>query len=151
MNNYKYDDLTTMYLPEEDWIYLAHKGGRRTMANGVQIDKAEKKQPQPIAKRTRGQVAKCVNHIALMKMIPKLRGLQEAARAQRAQRDADIAAGRLLPIPVVYVTEADRRKAAAVRRKRRSWHRWDFARRHKYNPLAQRRYSDSGSSDHSEG
>jgi hypothetical protein len=84
-------------------------------------------------------------------MIPKLRGLQEAARAQRAQRDADIAAGLLPPIPVVYVTEADRGKAAAVRRKRRSWHRWDFARRLKYNTLAQRRYSDSGSSDHSEG
>jgi hypothetical protein len=123
MNNYIYDDLTTMYLPKEDWI----------------------------AMRTRAKVAKCVKHIALMKSIPKLRGLQEAARAQHIQRDADIAAGLLPPIPVVYVTEADRRKAAAARRKRRNWHQWDFARRLKYNPLAQRHYSDSGSSDHSGG
>jgi hypothetical protein len=151
MNNYKYDDLSTMYLPEEDQMYLAHKGGRRTMANGVQTDEAEEKPPQPIAMRTRAKLAKCVKHIALMKMIPKLRRLREAARAQGIQCDADIAAGLLPPIPVVYITEADRRKAAAVRRKRRSWHRWDFARRLKYNPLAQRRYSDSGSSDHSEG
>jgi hypothetical protein len=145
MNNYKYDDLTTMYLPRDDWIHLAYEGGRRTMANGVQTDEAEEKPPQPIAMRTRAKVAKCVKHIA------KLRGLQEAARAQRIQRDTDIDAGLLPPIPVVYVTEADRRKAAAVRRKRRSWHRWDFARRLKYNPLDQRRYLDSGSSDHSEG
>jgi hypothetical protein len=151
MNNYKYSDLATMYLPEEDWIYLPHEGGRRTMANGVQTDEAEEKPLQPIAKRTRGSVAKAAKHIALMKMIPNLRGLQEAARAERAQRDADIAAGLLPPIPVVYVTEADRRKAAAIRRKRRSWHRWDYARRLKFNPMAQRRYSDSGSSDHSEG
>jgi hypothetical protein len=121
------------------------------MANGVQTDEAEEKPPQQIAMRTRAKVAKCVNHIALMKRIPKLRGLQEAARAQRIQRVADIAAGLFPPIPVIYVTEADRRKAASVRRKRRSWHRWDFARRLKYNPLAQPRYSDSGSSDHSEG
>jgi hypothetical protein len=71
---------------------LAHEGGRRTMANGVQTDEAEENPPQPIAKRTRAKVAKCVKHIALMKMIPKLRRIQEAARAQCAQRDADIAA-----------------------------------------------------------
>jgi hypothetical protein len=149
MNNYKYDDLTTMYLPKEDWIHLAHEGGRRTM---VDCDQADKKPPQPIAMRTRAKVAKCKKHIALMKSIPKLRGLQDAARTKRIQRDADIAAGcPVPPIPVVYVTEADWRKAAAARRKRRNWHRWDFACCLKYNPLAQRRYSDSGSSDHSGG
>jgi hypothetical protein len=58
MNNYKYDDLTTMYLPKEDWIHLAHEGGRRTMADGVQTDEAAKKPPQPIAMLTRAKVAK---------------------------------------------------------------------------------------------
>jgi hypothetical protein len=151
MNNYKYDGWTRIYLPEEDWIHLAHEGGRRTMPDGIQTDEADKKHPQLIAMSSRAKVAKCVKHIALMRSIPKLRGLQEAARAQRIQRDADIAAGRLPPIPVVCVTEADRRKAAAARRKRRRWHRWDYARRLKYNPLAQRCYSDSGLSDHSGG
>jgi hypothetical protein len=77
MNNYKYDDLTTMFLPEEDWIHLAHEGGRRTMVEG---DQADEKPPQPIAMRTRARVAKSMKHIALMKSIPKLRKLQEAAR-----------------------------------------------------------------------
>jgi hypothetical protein len=149
MNHYKYDDLTTMFLPKEDWIHLAHEGGCRTMVDG---DQADENPPQPIAIRTRARVAKSMKHIALMKSIPKLRELQEAARAKRIQRDADVAAGRpVYPIPVVYVTEADRRKAAAAKRKRRNWHRWDFARRRTCNPLAQRRYSDSGLSDHSGG
>jgi hypothetical protein len=149
MNNYKYDDMTTMFLPKKDWIHLAHKGGRRTM---VDEDQADKIPTQPIAMRTRSRVARSMKHIALMKSIPKLRKLQEAARAKRIQRDADVAAGRpVSPIPVVYVTSADRKKAMAAKSKHRSWHRWDFARRLKCNPLAQRRYSDSGLSDHSEG
>jgi hypothetical protein len=138
-----------MYLPEDDWIHLAHEGRRRTM---VGVGKADEKPSEPIASRTRLRVAKSKKHIAWMKSIPKLRGLQKAARVKRIQRDADVAAGRpVFPIPVVFVTEADRRKTAAARRKRRSWHRWDFARRLKCNPLAQRRYSDSGSSNHSAG
>jgi hypothetical protein len=149
MNNYKYDDLTTMFLPEEDWINLAHEGGRRTMVDGGQADE---KTPQPNAMCTRSRVAKSMKHIALMKSIPKLRELQEAARAKRTQRDADVAAGRPVSlIPVGYVTTADWKKAAAAKLKRRSGHRWDFARRLKCNPLAQRRYSYSGSSDHLEG
>jgi hypothetical protein len=152
MNNYKYDDLTTMFLPEEDWIHLAHEGGCRTMVDGDQADEADERPPKPIAMRTRARVAKSMKHIALMKSIPKLRELQEAANAKRIQRDADIAAGRPVPpIPDVYVTEADLRKAAAAKRKRRNWHRWDFGCSYKCKPLAQRRYSESGSSDHSRG
>jgi hypothetical protein len=102
--------------------------------------------------RTRSRVAKSMKHIALMKSIPNLRKLQAAARAKRIQRDVDVAAGRLVsPIPVVCVTTADRKKMAATKRKRKSWQRWDLARCLKSNPLAQRCYSDSGSSDHSEG
>jgi hypothetical protein len=148
MNNYKYSDLATMFLPESDWIYLAHEGGRRTM---VGDDQADEKPPELIASRTRSRVAKSMNHIALMKSIPKLRELQKAARAKRIQRDVDVAAGRpVSPIPVVYVTTADRKKAAAAKRKRKSWQRWDLSRRLKCNPLFQRCYSDSDSSDHSE-
>jgi hypothetical protein len=69
MNNYKYNDLTTMFLTENDWIQLAHEGGRRTMVDG---DQAAEKTPQPIAKRTYSRVAKSLKHIALMKFIPKL-------------------------------------------------------------------------------
>jgi hypothetical protein len=149
MNNYKYDDLTTMFLPKKDWIHLAHEGGCRTMVDG---DQAAEEAPQPIAMRTRSRVAKSMKHIALMKSIPKLRELQEAARAKRIQRDADVAAGRTIsPIPFVYVTTANRKKMAAAKRKRKSWQQWDLSRRLRSNPLAQRRYSDSGSSDHSEG
>jgi hypothetical protein len=149
MNNYKYNDLTTVFLPEKDWIHLAHKGGRKKM---VGYDQVAENPPQPIAMCTPSQVAKSMKHIALMKSIPKLRELQEAARAKRIQRDADVAVGSpVSPISVVYVTTADWKKMAAAKRKRKSWQRWDLARRLKSNPLAQRCYSDSGSSDHSEG
>jgi hypothetical protein len=131
---------------------LAHEGGHRTR---VGDDQADEKPLQPIAMRTRSRVAKSMKHIKLMKSIPKLRKLQEAARAKRIQRDADFEAGPpISPIPVVYVTTGDRKKVAAAKRKRRSWQRWDLAcclKRLKSNPLAQRCYSASGSTDHSEG
>jgi hypothetical protein len=145
----QYNDLTMMFLPKIDWIHLAHKGGCRTM---VDYDQADEKHPQPNAMRTRSRVAKSMKHIALMKSIPKLRELQEAARAKRIQRNADVAARRpVSPIPVIYVTTADWKKVAAAKRKRKSWQRWDLACCLKSNPLAQRPYSVSGSSDHSEG
>jgi hypothetical protein len=72
-------------------MHLAHEGGHRTIVGG---DQAAEKPPQRIAMRTRSRVAKSMKHVALMKSIPKLRELQEAARAKRIQRDADVAAGR---------------------------------------------------------
>jgi hypothetical protein len=138
-----------MFLPADDWIHLAHKGGCRTMVGDRQADE---KPSEPIASRTRSWVANSMKHIALMKSIPKLRELQEEACAKRIQRDTDVAAGHpISPILVVYVTTADWKKADAAKCNRRSWHRWDLACRRKCNPLTQRRYSDSGSSDHSEG
>jgi hypothetical protein len=119
MNNYKCNDFTAMFLPKKDRIQLAHEGSRRTMVGDYQ---AAEKPSQPIAMRTRSRVTKSMKHIALMKSIPKLRELQEAARAKRIQRDADVAAGRpVSPIPVVYVTTADRKKMAAAKRKNKSW------------------------------
>jgi hypothetical protein len=104
-----------------------------------------------IAMRTRSRVANAKKHIAWMKSIPKLRKLQESARTKRVQRDADVAAGRpVSPLPVVYVTTADRKKMVSAKRKRKSWQRWDLACCLKSNLLSQRRYSDSGS-DRSEG
>jgi hypothetical protein len=98
MNKYKDDDLTTMFLPEKDWINLTHKGGCRKM---VGDDHAAEKTPQPIAMHTRSRAAKSMTHIALMKSIPKLRKLQEAARTKHIQRDADVATGHpVSPIPV---------------------------------------------------
>jgi hypothetical protein len=32
MNNYQYDDLTTMYLDKKYWIHLAHQGSCPTIA-----------------------------------------------------------------------------------------------------------------------
>jgi hypothetical protein len=143
MNNYQYDELTTTYLDKKDWIHLAHECGRPTMAA---VDQAGEKPLQPIAMRTCSRVAKSKKHIALMESIPKLRKLQEAARAKRIQRDADVAAGRSVsPIPHVYVTTADRKKMASANRKRKSCQRWDLVCCLKSNPLSQRRYSDSGS------
>jgi hypothetical protein len=139
-----------MFLPKNNWIHLAHEGGPRTMVGG---DQAAENPPQPIAMRTRSRVAKSTKHVALMKSIPKLCELQEAARAKRIQGDADIAAGRpvsLLP-GCVYRTSADPKKMAAAKRKRKSWQRWYLAGRCKSNPLAERCWPDSGSSDHSEG
>jgi hypothetical protein len=104
MNNYNYSDLATMFLPENNRIYLAHESGRRTMVDG---DQAAENPPQPISMRTRSWDAKSMKHVAFMKSIPKLRKLQEAARAKRIQRDADVALGvpfdpswlfRLLPL-----------------------------------------------------
>jgi hypothetical protein len=46
MNNYQYDDLTTMYLDEGDWIHLAHQGGRPTMAAVDQADEKPKNHSQ---------------------------------------------------------------------------------------------------------
>jgi hypothetical protein len=130
MNNYKYSDLTTMFLPEKDWIHLAHEGGRKTM---VEDDQADEKSPQPIAMRTLSRVAKSMKHIALMKII------QEAARAKRIQCDADVAAGRpLSPILFVYVTTAHLKKVAAARK---SWQRWDLSRCLRSNLLAQLVYT----------
>jgi hypothetical protein len=62
MNNYKYDDLTTMYLDKENWIHQAHKGRRATMTIVKLL--------QPIAKRTRSQLAILQRHVELMKSIP---------------------------------------------------------------------------------
>jgi hypothetical protein len=143
MNNYQYGELSTTYLEVKDWIHLAHGGGGPTMAA---VDQAGEKPSQPIAMRTRSRVAKSKKHIALMKSVSKLRELQEAARAKRIQRDADVAAGRpVSPIPHGYVTTADRKEMASDKRKRKSWQRWDLARRLRSNPLSQRYYSDSGS------
>jgi hypothetical protein len=150
MNYYVYGDMTTMYIPGVDRVHLAHKGGRRTMVDGQQpVGKAL----HSIAMRTRSRVAKSLKHIALMKGIPMLRELQKAARAKRVQRDADVSAGRpVSPLPDhVYQTAADRKKIAAAKRKRKSWQRWDLARCRKSNPLAERRGSDSSSSDCSDG
>jgi hypothetical protein len=67
------------------------------------VDQAVDIPPQPIAKRTRSHVARYKKHISLMKSIPKLRKLQEAARSKRAQRDADVAAGRpVSPLRCVF-------------------------------------------------
>jgi hypothetical protein len=55
--DYKYDDIITKFLPEKDWIHTAHEGGSATM---TVINP-----PQPIAKRTRSQVANLVNYIEL--------------------------------------------------------------------------------------
>jgi hypothetical protein len=135
MNYYKYSDLAMMFVPEKDRIHLAYEGGCKTVAGG---DQADEKPPQPIAMRTRSRVAKSMK---LMKSIPKLRELQEAARAKRIQRDADVVAGRSVSlIPVVYVTTADWKNAAAAKCKCKIWHRWDLACRLKSNPLAQRCY-----------
>jgi hypothetical protein len=65
MNHYKYDEIATMFLPKEDLIRLAHQGGRATLT--------VVNPPQPVAKRTRSQVAKLKKHIELMKIIPRLR------------------------------------------------------------------------------
>jgi hypothetical protein len=140
MNHYKYDDITTMFLPEEDWIHLAHKGGRATMT--------VVNPPPPVAKRTRSQVAKLKKHVELMNNIPRLREIQEIARAKRIQR-----AGRPVSPPpeCVYITAADRKKLAVVKRKRKSWQQWDLASRCKSNSLAKRCASDSDSSTLSEG
>jgi hypothetical protein len=51
---YKFDDITTMYHPREDWRYLAHQGGRASMAVVNPF--------QPVAKRTRSQVDKLQKH-----------------------------------------------------------------------------------------
>jgi hypothetical protein len=108
MNNYKYSDLATMFLPEGDWIHLDHEGGPRIM---VGDDQADETAPETIASCTRSRVAKSMKHVALMKSIPMLRELPEAARAKRIQRDADVAAGRpVSPIPIVYVTTTDPKK-----------------------------------------
>jgi hypothetical protein len=90
MNNYKYSDLATKFLPEGDWIHLAHEGGCRKMEGNNQADENS---PEPIASCIRSRVAKSMNHIALMKSIPKLHKLQDAAFAKRNQRDADVTAG----------------------------------------------------------
>jgi hypothetical protein len=111
---YDYDDITTMYLPKEDWIHLAHQGGRATMAV---VD------PSQPAKRTRSKVAKLRKYIELMKSIPRSRETQETARAKRIQPAADVAAGRpdSPPPECVYITAADRKKLDVVKSKRKSW------------------------------
>jgi hypothetical protein len=63
MNNYKYDNFMTMYLDKEDWIHQAHEGGRAKMTVVKPL--------QPIAKRTRSQLARLKRHVELMKSIPR--------------------------------------------------------------------------------
>jgi hypothetical protein len=143
MNNHQYSELSTTYLEFQDLIRLAHVAGGPTMAA---VDQAGEKPSQPIAMRTRSRVALSKRHIALRKSISKLRDLQEAARAKRIQRDADVAAGRpVSPIPHGYVTAADLKKMASDKRKRKSWQRWDLACRLRSNPLHECYYSDSSS------
>jgi hypothetical protein len=143
--DYDYDEITTIYLPKTDWHYLAHQGSCEHLPVVYPF--------QPVAKRTRSQVAKLKKHIALMKSIPRLREIQESDRARRAQRAADVAAGRpVSPLPErVYITANDRKRLARDKRERRSWQQLDLVCRRKKNPLAERSPSDSGSSTHSEG
>jgi hypothetical protein len=122
-----------MHVLEKDWRYLAHH-------NGVyRFD--------PVAKRTRLQVAKLKENIHLMKTVPRLREMQEEDRANQALRAMDFAAMR----PLSFMTADDRKKLARAKRERRSWQLWDLDCRRKKNPLAKRRRLDLGSSTHSEG
>jgi hypothetical protein len=65
--DYHYNDIVTMHIPEKDWRYLAHHNG------GYRFE--------PVAKRTRLQVAKVREHIHLLKTVPRLREIQEEDRA----------------------------------------------------------------------
>jgi hypothetical protein len=73
--DYNYDDITMMYIPEEDRRFLPHlAGGTLPIVYPF----------QPVAKRTRSQVAKLKKHIRFHKYgLPALRLLQEADRAER--------------------------------------------------------------------
>jgi hypothetical protein len=90
---YNYDAITMMCNPEEDLRYLSHHAGGTLPIVYP---------PQPIARRTRSQVARLTKHIKLMKhYLPELRRLQAAPRAEQSQRYVSIAAARPpSPVPV---------------------------------------------------
>jgi hypothetical protein len=73
--DYKYDDITMMYIPEEDRRFLPHFAcGTLPIVYPF----------QPVAKRTRSEVAKLKKHIKLYKYdLPALSRLQKAACAER--------------------------------------------------------------------
>jgi hypothetical protein len=109
--DYNYDDITMMYIPEEDRRFLPHlAGGTLPIVYPF----------QPVAKRTRSQVAKLKQHIRFHKYgLPALRLLQEADRAERRRQEADRAerprvctisttACLLLPVPARPRTFANR-------------------------------------------